>query len=182
MTGQRDELIKISTLQERYKLDSRQAVYDRINGLGIEPVARGKISPRQLELLDRLDLHVRSNGAIADFPRQPEVQLPTLDKLDKLDNSLEISKNDALATIEGFTKLVETLVRTTQPPQSPLTIYEELEKAVKCKWVLPTSKVKELIEVSPKTAKGEQTFKRGSFTFTKAGKIGNETGWRVTRS
>jgi hypothetical protein len=48
MDSQDTELIKISTLQGRYGLESRQAVYDRINGLEIKPVARGKISPQQL--------------------------------------------------------------------------------------------------------------------------------------
>jgi hypothetical protein len=55
MDSQDTELIKIATLQGRYGLESRQAVYDRINGLDIKPVARGKISPQQLELLDKLD-------------------------------------------------------------------------------------------------------------------------------
>ena len=68
MDSQDTELIKIATLQGRYGLESRQAVYDRINGLDIKPVARGKITPQQLELLDKLDKHIRGGGAIADFP------------------------------------------------------------------------------------------------------------------
>ncbi|MFM6818769.1 MAG: hypothetical protein ACKPKB_21595 [Dolichospermum sp.] len=69
MDSQDTELIKIATLQGRYGLESRQAVYDRINGLDIKPVARGKITPQQLELLDKLDKHIRGGGAIANFPQ-----------------------------------------------------------------------------------------------------------------
>ncbi len=54
----------ISALQDRYRLSSRQAVYDRINALGIKPVARGKISSEQLSLLDKLDEHIKAGGAI----------------------------------------------------------------------------------------------------------------------
>ena len=64
MDSQETELIKIATLQGRYGLESRQAVYDRINGLDIKPVARGKISPQQLELLD-------TNSLISKSDRSP---------------------------------------------------------------------------------------------------------------
>ncbi|HYW19100.1 MAG TPA: hypothetical protein VE956_07230 [Nodularia sp. (in: cyanobacteria)] len=88
MDNQDTELIKIASLQARYGLESRQAIYDRINGLDIKPVARGKITPQQLELLDKLDKHIRGGGAIADFPIQPEFEVPAMEKLDnQLDNS-----------------------------------------------------------------------------------------------
>ncbi|MFN6572385.1 hypothetical protein [Dendronalium sp. ChiSLP03b] len=177
------ELIKISSLQERYRLDSRQAVYDRINGLQIQPVARGKISQEQLELLDRLDKHIRSGGAIADFPVQPEVQLPALDKLDKLDkvDRLDIEPDQMMA-INVMAELMEKMMSYTYTRQtSPLSGYEELEKAVQFGWVLPTSKIKELIGASPKLQHDEQVWQRGCFTFSKHGKIGSETGWRVEK-
>jgi hypothetical protein len=61
-------------------------------------------------------------------------------------------------------------------------IYEELEKAVTHQWILSTSKVKELIGVAPRVGKDEMTFVWGSFTFTKAGKLGNQMGWVVTKT
>jgi hypothetical protein len=66
--------------------------------------------------------------------------------------------------------------------RSPLAEYEELEKAVAHKWILSTAKVKELIGITPRVGKDEMTFVWGSFTFTKAGKLGNQMGWLVARS
>jgi hypothetical protein len=184
MDSQDTELIKIATLQGRYGLESRQAVYDRINGLDIKPVARGKISPQQLELLDKLDKHIRGGGAIADFPIQPEVEITPLEKLDNsldiLDNQLDNSEN--LTAITVMAGLVEKMMGYIGNRRSPLVEYEELEKAVTHQWILSTAKVKELIGITPRVGKDEMTFVWGSFTFTKAGKLGNQMGWLVSKT
>ncbi len=184
MDSQNTELIKIATLQGRYGLESRQAVYDRINGLDIKPVARGKITPQQLELLDKLDKHIREGGAIADFPIQPEVEVPALSKLDNqldiLDNQLDNSEN--LTAINVMAGLVEKMMGYVGNQRSHLAEYEELEKAVAHKWILSTAKVKELIGITPRVGKDEMTFVWGSFTFTKAGKLGNQMGWLVSKT
>ena len=184
MDAQDTELIKIATLQGRYGLESRQAVYDRINGLDIKPVARGKISPQQLELLDKLDKHIRGGGAIANFPIYPEVEITPLEKLDNqldiLDNQLDNSEN--LTAITVMAGLVEKMMGYIGNQRSHLSEYEELEKAVTHKWILSTSKVKELIGVTPRVGKDELTFVWGSFTFTKAGKLGNKMGWLVSKT
>lgn len=184
MDRQDGELIKISTLQGRYGLESRQAVYDRINGLDIKPVARGKISPQQLELLDKLDKHIRGGGAIADFPIQPEVEVPALSKLDNqldiLDNLPDNSEN--LTAISLMAGLVEKMMAYMGDRRSLLAEYEELEKAVTHGWILSTAKVKDLIGITPRVGKDEVTFVWGSFTFTKAGKLGNQIGWLVSKT
>jgi hypothetical protein len=184
MDYQDTELIKISTLQGRYGLESRQAVYDRINGLDIKPVARGKINSQQLELLDKLDKHIKQGGVIADFPIQPEIEVTPLEKLD---NSLDILDNppdnsESLTAINVMAGLIEKMMEFTAGRRSPLAEYEELEKAVVHKWILSTNKVKELIGVVPRVGKDETTFVWGSFTFTKAGKLGNQMGWLVSKT
>ena len=194
MTGQTElfdsqegKPIKISSLQERYRLNSRQAVNNRINGLKIDPVARGEISPEQLELLDRLDIHIRAGGAIADFPIQPEVQvdkpylLPQQDMETSRSRSIEFD-NDGISTINVMAELMEKMMSYTYAKHSsPLANYKELEKAVKFEWVLPTSLVKQLTGVSPKTTHECHAFICRGFVFKKAGKIGRETGWEVTK-
>jgi hypothetical protein len=66
--------------------------------------------------------------------------------------------------------------------RSPLAEYEELEKAVTHSWILSTAKVKDLIGITPRVGKDEVTFVWGSFTFTKAGKLGNQMGWLVSKT
>ncbi|MEC4887853.1 MAG: hypothetical protein SAL70_42080 [Scytonema sp. PMC 1070.18] len=123
-------------------------------------------------------------GAIANFPIQPEVEIPALEKLDnqldKLDNELDNSEN--LTAISLMAGLVEKMMGYMGNKRSPLSEYEELEKAVTHKWILSTGKVKELISVTPRVGKDEMTFVWGSFTFTKAGKLGNQMGWMVNKS
>jgi hypothetical protein len=181
------ELIKIATLQARYGLDSRQAIYDRINGLDIKPVARGKISPEQLELLDKLDKHIRDGGVIADFPIQPEVELLPLDKLDnqldRVDNSLDnrLDNGENLTAIGLMAGLVEKMMGYMGDRRSLLWEYEELEKAATHGWILSTAKVKELIGITPRLGRNETSFVWGTFTFIRSGRLGNQLGWLVTR-
>ena len=66
--------------------------------------------------------------------------------------------------------------------RSLLSEYKKLKKAVTHHWILNTSKVKELIGITPRVGKDEMTFVWGSFTFTKAGKLGNQMGWLVSKS
>ncbi|BBD69522.1 hypothetical protein NIES4072_31450 [Nostoc commune NIES-4072] len=176
MTGQ---TVKISSLQQRYKLNSRQAIYDRINGLKMRPVAPGKISAEQLDLLDRLDIHIRGGGAIADFPIQPEVQVDKLDKIPQRDIKLDSS---GMSAVNVMAELMEKMMSYAYArDSSPLANYEELEKAAKFEWVLPTSLVKQLTGVSPKTTHDSHAFLVMGFAFTKIGKIGREAGWQVTK-
>ena len=72
------ELHAVSSLQQRYNLASRQAVYDRLAALNIKPVTRGKLSSDKLDKLDKLDKWLKANphSAIADFPQEPEVMPP----------------------------------------------------------------------------------------------------------
>jgi hypothetical protein len=193
MNDQDTELIKISTLQGRYGLESRQAVYDRINGLDIQPVARGKISVQQLELLDKLDKHLKEGGTIGDFPIQPEIEVMPLERhnsqLDTLDNSLDIVDNqldnsENLVAINVMAGLVEKMMGLLagNKQSSPLAEYEELEKAVTNRWILSTSKVRELTSITPKVGKDDLTFIWGSFVFTKSGRIGNQMGWLVSKN
>lgn len=191
MNESESELVKISTLQERYGLESRQAVYDRINGLDIKPVARGKISFEQLELLDKLDKHLKDGGTIGDFPIQPEIELMPLERhnqLDTLDNSLDIIDdqidNSEVTAINAMAGLVEKMMGLLagNKQSSTLAEYEELEKAITNRWILSTGKVRELTGITPKVGKDGLTFIWGSFIFTKAGKIGNQMGWLVTKT
>lgn len=166
------ELIKISTLQARYRLDSRQAIYSRINGLGLKPVDRGRISCEQLDILDKLDEHIRGGGAIADFPKVPDILDKPLDKLDKpLD--IEPEPSDALALMAG---LLEKMIQMHYSP-SPLANYEELEKAVQHEWVLPSSTVAALIGVHPRG----DSFTWGNLIFLKFGKLGRQSGWLIKK-
>ena len=159
---------KISELQARYNLSSKQSVYDRMKALQIVPVSRGEISSQALDKLDKLDKFMKKNpGAkIWEFPR--DVEYKSSGQLDKSTGQLD-NFNETL-------QLVEAIARHFATNQDPLAKYKALEYAASHIMLLPTSKVKELIGAKP----NKSQFQRGTFVFTKTDiKIGRESAWRT---
>jgi hypothetical protein len=164
-----DNLIEINTLGDRYGLKSRQAIYDRLKDLQIKPAKRGKITQEDLSRLDELDKHINSGGTIENFVKSLEVM--PVDRLDKWEEPTE------MPTVEMLLVLIERIVMHQKALLSPLSQFEELEKAVAGGWVLPTSLVQEITGITPK---GDR-FPRGSFVFIRSGKVGREAGWIVQK-
>jgi hypothetical protein len=159
---------KISKLQTRYGLGSKQSVYDRMKALQIVPVSRGEISSQALDKLDKLDKFMKKNpGAkIWEFPR--DVEYESSGQLDKSSGQLD-NFNETM-------QLVEAIARHFAANQDPLAKYKALEYAANHIMLLPTSKVKELIGAKP----SKSQFQRGTFVFTKTDiKIGRESAWRT---
>ncbi|MGE5655104.1 MAG: hypothetical protein ACM37W_00520 [Actinomycetota bacterium] len=175
----------VADLLDRYSLSSKQSLYNRLKALGIKPQKQGNksfITAAQLETLDALHSHLIAGKALSEFP---------------LDGSKEDSNPDPVSTLvpvtgsldEGATStglldeggdligLIEAIAKALRPAD-PLGEYEALEKAVSNGWILGTGKVKELTGSRPTGDEWEW----GSFTFHRAGKLGNQLAWRVERS
>ena len=84
------------------------------------------------------------------------------------------------AIADSLVKLEQTLASRLQP-SNPLWYMDVLEKAEIANWVLTTDEVEHLIGIKPQCHHNETSFHRGSWVFTKAGKIGSQTGWRVKK-
>ena len=90
--------------------------------------------------------------------------------------------NHHLETIAGtLTKLSETLAAPAQSPTDPLWYMEVLERAYAGKWILTSTEIHQLIGVQPTCTKGSESFQRGCWVFVKAGKLGNQSAWRVNK-
>jgi hypothetical protein len=169
---------KISKLQARYELASKQSVYDRMKALKIVPASRGEISSQALDELDKLNEFMKRNpGAkIWEFPRNTESTTSlSSGQLDKSSGQLDKSSGQ-LDNFSEMLQLVEAIARHFSS-QDPLAKYKALEYAANHIIFLPTSKIRELTGVTPR----EISFKRGTFVFTKIenNKIGRESAWRV---
>jgi len=165
---------KISELQARYSLSSKQSVYDRMKALQIVPVSRGKISSQALDKLDKLDKFMKNNpGAkIWEFPR--DVESFSSGQLDKSTGQLDKSTGQ-LDNFNETLQLVEAIARHFAANQDPLAKYKALEYAANHIMLLPTSKIRELTGIKP-----TKHFQRGIFIFSKTeNKIGRETAWQV---
>ncbi|MEM8828966.1 MAG: hypothetical protein AAGE96_06365 [Cyanobacteria bacterium P01_G01_bin.19] len=76
---------------------------------------------------------------------------------------------------------LETTIGKQQQTQNPLWYMEVLEKAAAAEWILTTHEVEQLIGVKPHCDRDEASFKRGSWIFEKAGKIGAQIAWKVVK-
>jgi len=166
---------KISELQTRYGLTSRQSIYDRMKALHIKPIHRGEISSESLDKLDKLDKFLKSNpgATLSDFPKQAEAITTT--KLDLSSGQLDLPSGQ-LDSFQATVEIVESIARHLVN-RDPLVKYKALDYAVRHDILLPSSKVKELIGVNPCNYGNE--FKRGNFIFKKQGKIGRQTAWEI---
>lgn len=170
---------KISELQKRYGLSSRQSVYDRIKALHIETVRRGEISSDSLDKLDNLDKFLKNNlgATLSDFSKNAEAV--AVSKLDLSTRQPDLSTGQ-LDNFNETLRLVEAIARHFKTEVDPLAKYKALEYAAKHGIFLPTSKIKELIGTVPKVA---CWFRRGNFVISKEFdiKIGREQAWSVLK-
>ena len=143
----------------------------------------------------------KTSGYLTSSEHSPETSpLDAIDKtsertssetssLDRIDTTTGLVENNLEALVNLIAGAVSQLVGSpdqktianTIPTRSPLWYMPELEQAQAQGWILTTAEIQTLIGVKPIVAKGTSTYQRGSFTFTKAGKIGSQTAWRVTK-
>ncbi len=187
--------MKIKELQERYQLKTRQSIYNWCEALKItlakDSNNHSYATPEQIELLDQLAEHLRSPGAtlrnftpvsITSIDTQIDTQIDT--NYQPIDTPL--SRDIVEAVTEGAASLSAEIKQAisqlaSKLPSDPLWYMRTLEEARESEWLLTTKELQQLIGVKPKTKKGQNTYKRGSWVFIKSGKIGSQTAWRVTK-
>ena len=185
MTGQNTGQMKIDDLTQRYGI-TRQTFYNRLDALEmkLELLGRFKVAnPEQVALLDELNEHLDGGGSYGDFV--PVSSVSKLDStfdstvdvtLDAVSEALDIEPVTIKQSLDRVAGLLEKIIDKF-PPTDPLHSERVLEEIAQKNWVLPTSKIKELIGVEPRG----KLYQRGGWKFTKAGKIGRESGWRVIK-
>lgn len=98
----------------------------------------------------------------------------------------EVESKDSLIPLlskvaDSLTKLETTIVTRSQL-KNPLWYMDVLEKAIALDWILTTDEVEQLIGVKPHCEHNETAYHRGSWVFTKVGKVGAQTGWKVDKN
>ena len=131
------------------------------------------------------------------YTTQPKTEPSSQDDRSTASNSLvPINQNEAFTTRATTQESIITTHPTTQPNQQellaqialliteakdPLWNLSALERAIDNEWLLTTAQIKNLIGTKPYCKKGKSSYERGSFLFTKSGKIGNQTAWKVSK-
>ena len=167
----------VAQLPSRYSI-SRTVLYERLAALKIEPQRMGKkayINNSQLHLLDQLHQHLSQGGSTAEFLEK----LGLLGEPSTQQSSGQIQKSSQLPNLAI---LLEALA--TQFP-TPIPDYRDkfrfLEEAYQNEWLLSTSHLSDLLSLAPATINSKLSFARYGFVFTKAGKNGVETAWKVDK-
>ncbi|HEY9646973.1 MAG TPA: hypothetical protein V6C88_11415 [Chroococcidiopsis sp.] len=181
------DAIPVASLSDRYGV-ARSNIYNRLAGLNIEPEKQGGkayLNADQLALMDRLDEHLKAGGTIADFQSGQIVSRPT-GQAQKSYRTQDIAPTPTF----GLTDLPEAIAMRVaailQPPAlpptkptDPLENLRRLNEICEQGWHLSTSQLAPLL--GRKSLNGA-SFQRYGFTFTKVGRNGAESAWKVTKS
>jgi hypothetical protein len=183
----------VKDLCDRYSLSSRKSLYSRLNALSLElgkdAQGRSYATPEQLEQLDQLHQHLKDGGILTNFTPVTPVVITTQHTAQPAESGFTLTTQH---TTQHGTQLTTQAITpeflgefagaiASRLIVSPLSPHRELEEAAEKGWLLTTAEVRELIGVKPTAAKGEDSYQRGCWAFTKAGKIGSQTAWRVSK-
>ena len=192
----------IKDFEERYSI-ARSNVNNRITGLKQKgyPMEPGKLEGKnvynsdQVGLMDRLDEHIKGGGTIGTFPAvhagaDLESVLRDTPKPSYRTQDTPASPNLG-GMVDAIANRVAELLNLRQPelPQlppaapavdavevDPLEKYRRLQEVVDGGFLLSSSDLAVLLDRKSLPAKD---FDRYGFRFSKAGRNGGETAWRV---
>jgi len=178
--------VEITTKQaaERYGCDNYSTFHNRMVKLGIKPERRGRqsfLNHQQIQLLDRLDIHLKSGGVFGNFEIEEGATKPMHESSSS--GKLVAGKVGSIATSGsiGDIEIIAALQSLAMKNYDVLTPQKRLQEAVDNDFLLTTEQVSQILGLNSNTVrswKGE-TQKLG-FTFHKEHE-GSSVIWRITR-
>lgn len=183
--------LPVSQLTNRYEI-GRTSLYKRLSDLNIKPHTLGNkayVDAKQLDLLDRLDQHLKSGHQTAEFlevvqlfteqsNEQTTEQFTEQSDLDISAPSLALSNDPTI-----FNILSDLAAGLSRAPTADISArLHLLQDACDHGWLLPTSELAQVLAISPRTLTHHKSYQRYGFLFTKVGRSGIESAWKVTKS
>ncbi|EAZ88013.1 hypothetical protein [Crocosphaera chwakensis] len=182
--------MNVKELCDRYKLQSRKSLYSRLEAAGLklpkDDDGKAYATEQMIQQLDDLDQHLKNGGSLKNYTPVTSVttHLEITDNGNLLDNTTQTTQLTTQMSREELLEIIEVLggaIASRLQPIDSIAYNHSLEQAQEQNWILSSKEVKQLIGIKPSCSKGENVFTRGCWSFTKAGKIGNQTGWRVKK-
>lgn len=166
---------------ERYGIKTRQAMYDRLNSLGLtlekDASNRNYATPEQLVILDDLHQHLKGGGTLRTYTPPTETHLEDTVNHTVEDAVLDKGNDIPLDVFPSLDTLIDTILKRVLPTDE-LAHHATLERAYQQGWLLSTSEVKSLIGNKPR--KSQHYF--GCWLLEKTElRMGRETAWKVTK-
>lgn len=178
---------EITTRQaaERYGCENNYSTFhNRMTKLGIKPERRGRasyLSTTQIQLLDRLDGHLRNGGTFSNFVIE-EGEVTPITKNDKVmelatTTDSSIVSNSSIGSVE----IIAALQALSNSNYDVLTPQKRLKEAAEEGFLLTTEQVSKIVGLAPSTISSWKSgTKKLGFSFSKEHE-GSSVIWRVSR-
>lgn len=181
----------VSQLPSRYEL-ARSAVYKRMEQLGIAPEKIGQrsyVNASELQLMDELHRFIGHGGSAAEFIEAKGLKQRKSRKNTGNGQAPGANSSDLANISPDFGSFIsgivsEVLARIGAVPEpDPLVYFEKLESAAQNGWLLSSSEIANLFDISPgEIERLGESFAEAGFVFKRAGRRRNgETAWKVTK-
>jgi hypothetical protein len=179
--------IPVSQLIERYSL-VKSAVYERLKTLGITPEKVGiksYVNAEQVRLLDEYHQFIQNGGNKAEFMemRGGPKAAKAVDEFSGSSAGLSTVQPDMVQLVAAIAAQIAAKLQPATPEPDPLAYLRALEEAARNEWLLKTSDVCYLLDLTPQEIKqyGDR-FHDAGFVFTKMGyRSKGEIAWKVSK-
>jgi hypothetical protein len=180
--------VELTTRQaaERYGCDNYSTFHNRMVKLGIKPERRGRqsfLSQEQIQLLDRLDTHLKSGGVFGNFQIDEGLTTP-IQESSSSRKLVVASKVSAIASSGsiGDIEIIAALQSLAMKNYDVLTPQKRLQEAVDNDFLLTTEQVGQILGLNANTVRSwKSETKKLGFTFHKEHENSSVV-WRITRS
>lgn len=190
-------LLTVKDFEARYGI-ARSNVYNRLNGLSkkgydMAPMKQGTkaiYSASQGALMDQLHEHLEAGNDIGSFvdvtgrvelsqPIGRSIEHPIERPATSQDSMIERSPSSlsVAALVDAIAGKLVTL--SPAPTVDPLANLRQLEEAYEKGWLLSSSQLGSLLGFKSFTG---ASFERYGFTFTRQGKNGAESAWKISKT
>ena len=179
--------IEITTRQaaERYGCDNYSTFHNRMVKLGIKPERRGRqsfLNQQQIQLLDRLDTHLKSGGVFGNF----EIEEGATRSMSESTSSgkLVASKVNPIATSGsiGDIEIIAALQSLAMKNYDVLTPQKRLQEAVDNDFLLTTEQVSQILGLNANTVRSwKNGTQRLGFVFHKEHEGSSSVVWKVNK-
>lgn len=185
------KMYTVQELMNRYQLKSRTTLYNWCNQLSLTLESSGRKSyatPEQVQKLDDFKVHLDDGGTFNNYVLPSDVRVMDTKMNDSEDVTIEQPLDNKPLTVQSPMDRLADLTSTLLPPNTkwlkeaakeldPLWAHRILTEVEDFQVILTTTEVSKLIDVRPHG----DVFIRGSWKFTKSGRIGRESGWKITK-
>ena len=180
--------VELTTRQaaERYGCDNYSTFHNRMVKLGIKPERRGRqsfLNQEQIQLLDRLDTHLKSGGVFGNFQIDEGLTTP-IQESSSSRKLVVASKVSAIASSGsiGDIEIIAALQSLAMKNYDVLTPQKRLQEAVDNDFLLTTEQVGQILGLNANTVRSwKSETKKLGFTFHKEHENSSVV-WRITRS